>query len=176
MRKFFVFMLALLIAGGQVVLADVQIDSGMKKGTAAVKFFIGRNARQSTISADRVVIWDTTSMDGVSVKTTTTSGDKLVAGIAMDTINGVTSDVAATSDTAFGNWGRIQTWGLHQNVYTASGAELTAGRVAITSSTAGAIGDNMTETIKDLSSDGMMVGVAVETDSSNTCDIMVHAD
>lgn len=177
MKKILFIAMALFLAMGQVVcFADVQIDEGQQKGTAAVKFFIGRNARQTVISADRIVIWDSTSKDGVTVTTTTTSGDRLVAGITIDSIPGVTSDVAATSDTAFNNWGRIQTWGLHEDVYYATGTAASAGANVCSSSTAGAGTNCDITTGTTLSSDNVSAGVALAADASNAVDMMVTLD
>lgn len=183
MKKILFIALALSLAFGQVCFADVQIDEGQKKGTSAVKFFIARNARVAPISADRLVIWDSTSKDGVSVTTTTTSGDRLVAGITMDAIPGVTSDVTATSDSSFNNWGRVQTWGLHNNVlWTVAGSETAAAGTALCAGgTAGSPGNcNRNETFPTASSsmDSTSVGVALEsvTSSSTSVDMMVKLD
>ena len=173
MKKILFIALALTLALGQVVcFADVQIDEGQQKGTAAVKFFVARNARQTLISADRVVVWDSTSKDGVTVTTTTTSADKLVAGITIDDFSGVSSDEAANSDTSFGNWGRVQTWGLHEDVTTASGGAYPAGSAICSSTTAGAAASCTTST------DGTMVGISLETGTgaAGTVDMMVSVD
>lgn len=130
MKKTMSFVLALFLILGfgyfaaPSAHADVQIDEGQLKSTAAVVFFIGRYARTGNenapggthISADSVVIWDTTSADGVTIRTTTTSFDALVAGVTMDRIPGSSRDNTASEDDAYNNWGRVQTWGLHQNV------------------------------------------------------------
>lgn len=104
--------------------ADVQLDSGQSKSQAPVVFFVGRYARTGSlatagaheISDDSVVIWDTTSNDGVSVQTTTTSYDALVAGVTMDFLNGSSRDNTASEDEGYDNWARIQTWGRHASV------------------------------------------------------------
>lgn len=127
MKKYFVFFLALTLAvgGGLVVsnnaTADVQIDKGQSLSTASKIFFVGRYARTGNvgtaggfeISADSVVIWDTTSNDGVTVQTSTTSYDALVAGVTLDIIRGSSRDNTASQDESHDNWGRIQTWGRH---------------------------------------------------------------
>jgi len=181
MKKLFVFALILLLSCGQVVFADVQIDEGQKLGTAAVKFFVARNARPTAgISKDYVVVWDSTSKDGVTVTTTTTSGDKLVAGIALDDFRGVTSDAAATSNSSFNNWGRVQTWGLHNNAKYVTGAVVAAGGALCASATAGSLVDCdiVTSPVDGdkISADLTGVGVALEADSSNTVDMMVKVD
>ena len=120
MKKILFLMLALSFVFGQVGFADVQIDEGQQHGQKAVKFFIGRVTQDTYISKDRVVVWDSTSKDGVTVKTTTTSCDGLVAGVTMDNITGVSSDNAASDYIDGVNFGRIQTWGIHEDVIEAA--------------------------------------------------------
>lgn len=184
MKKILFVALALSLAIGQVCFADVQINEGQEKDDAAIKFFVARNGREGTlISKDRVVIWDATSQDGVSVTTTTTSGDKLVAGITLDQIPSSTSDNTATEDLSSAVWGRVQTWGLHQNVLTQAGTTVAAaGEAVITSSLAGAVTDTRNNGSLGIaiSADGTMVGIALESESAptanGTIDIMVKAD
>lgn len=124
MKKLLSLVLALALVGGGFAFADVQLDKGQSLSTSPKVWFVGRYARTGSeerggathISADSVVIWDTTSNDGVTINKTTTSGDALVVGVTMDRIQGSSRDTAATSDEAGGNWGRIQTWGRHANV------------------------------------------------------------
>jgi len=121
MKKLIAFLLLLLSFGIGEAKADVQIDEGQYKGTASVVFFVGRYGRTGAIataganqiSADSIVVWDTTSADGVSVQTSTTSGDPLAAGVTMDIIPGTSRDNTATLDRSNNNWGRIKVWGLH---------------------------------------------------------------
>lgn len=124
MKKILFFVMALALSGG-VSFADVQIDSGQSKATAPVKFFVARNARQATfpnvISKDSVVIWDSTSNDGVTVTTSTTSNDGLVVGITMDEIPGSSRDNTASTDEGYGNWGRVQCWGRYNEALWAAG-------------------------------------------------------
>lgn len=130
MKKYFIFALALSVLFGTgmgVSFADVQIDEGQAHGTAAVKYFIGRVASNQIVSKDRVVVFDQTSDDGVTVTMTTTSRDALVAGITMEAITGISSDSVA-SDLSRSNWGRVQTWGYHSgNVPKAVGSSQLAG-------------------------------------------------
>ena len=127
MKKFiFVLALSVLLGIGQgVSFAEIQLDSGQNKGLSGKTnvWFIARNARQdSPISADRVVIWDANSNDGISVRTSTTSYDALVVGVTMDAIPSVTSDATAANSEGFNNWGRVQIYGRHANVSFDSGA------------------------------------------------------
>ncbi len=131
MKKISIFVLALTLALGTGIVftdsakADVQLDKGQQLSTAARVFFVARNARGAAgnrdfaggtvISADSVVIWDTTSNDGVTVTITTTSHDALVAGVTIDDIPGSSRDNTAANDEGYNNWGRVQTWGRHAN-------------------------------------------------------------
>src|SRR3990167_9093985 len=140
MKKITLFILALLVSVSGVSFAGVQIDRGQTRGqTGAVStFFVARNGRVAGISADRVVIWDTTSADGVSVTTSTTSRDSLVAGVTIDAIPGVTSDSTAAANLTGGNWGRVQTYGFHSSVSFDTGAvACTAGTLVGQSNVAG---------------------------------------
>ncbi len=119
MRKFSALVLALTLVSGGISFADVQIDRGQTRGqTGAVsKFFIARNGRGGTvISADRVVVWDAISDDGVSVTTSTTSYDALAAGVTIDQIPGITSDATAANSPGGTNWGRVRVYGRHAAV------------------------------------------------------------
>lgn len=171
MKKFLFIALALTLAFGQVCFADIQIDQGQAHGTAPVKFFVGRVSGHYLISADRVVVWDSTSKDGVSVTVTTTSGDQLVAGITLDTIQGISSD-SVTTDVGRSNWGRIQTWGIQENVQLATGLADGVGAPLCASSTAGSV------SACAISADAVKVGVSLEAVSgaSGTIDMMVKAD
>lgn len=129
MKKLLSFVLALLLIGGgfsTISYADVQIGEGQSLSTAGKIWFVGRSGRTGNvglaganeISKDSVVIWDTTSNDGVSVRVTTTSSDALVAGVTMDIIKGSSTDNTAAEDENANpsNWGRVQVWGRHADV------------------------------------------------------------
>ena len=69
----------------------------------------------ATLSADALVIWSLTEDDGITITTSTTSGDSAVAGI-MATLC-LTPDVTgntAAQDVGKDNWGWLQTYGLAQ--------------------------------------------------------------
>ena len=176
MRKLFSLVLALVVMFGGVSYAELQTDKGTTRGQAGAnsQFFVARNGRVTGISADRVVIWDTTSNDGVTVTTTTTSADRLVAGVTIDAIPGVTSDNTAASGLSQNNWGRVKTYGRHANVLTAASEPSSAGQLVITSSTAGAVTGTNSDTIGKVSGDGQMVGVALEAASSTLVDVFVR--
>lgn len=182
MKKLFVFVLALSLVGG-AAFADVQIDKGQALSTASKKFFIGRYARTGAIataganalSKDMTVIWDSTSKDGVSVLTTTTSNDRLIAGVLLENIPGSSRDNTASQDENQNNWGKVQTWGLHADAFTVG--NMSAGDALCTSSTAGRI-SKCVET-GAVSADRTTVGVALEAVTSggnSTADIMVNVD
>lgn len=153
MKKIMFFILSALTLMGGVSFADVQIDEGQSKSVAPIKFMVARYARTGAvatagaheISKDSVVVWDSTSRDGVTVTTSTTSNDGLVAGVAMDLIPGSSRDNTALNDEAKNNWGRIQVWGLRQDVRWANhslqgGVQPSAGARVGTSGTAQSLG------------------------------------
>ena len=123
MKKILLLVLALTFVCVGVSFAEIQIDRGQTKDTSKSVFFVGRYARTvaiatsgNEISADRVVIWDSTSNDGVTVNYSTTSFDALVAGVSIDRIPGSSRDYTAASDLNYDNWGRIRAYGRHASV------------------------------------------------------------
>lgn len=165
-----------VVVGGSLGYADVQLDQGQSKDTAPKVFFVGRYGRTGAIatagafkiSKDMVVLWDVTSADGVSVQTTTTAGEGLVAGIAMEDIAGSSRDNTAAQDLSYGNWGRIQTWGLNSAALK-TGPSWTAGDALCTSTTAG----QLTPCNSAVSNDS--VGVAlVGASAATTGSLMVY--
>src|SRR3990167_1912611 len=160
MRKYFCLVLALVVMFGGISFADLQIDEGMTRGQAGAvsKFFVARNARVAEISADRVVIWDTTSNDGVTVTTSTTSFDNLVAGVTIDRIPGITSDATAASNVSTGNYGRVRVYGRHASVsFDGNAATCLAGsRVAAGGGVAGTA-TSLTTSV-GVSGDGSLTG------------------
>lgn len=146
------FSLSFLVLCG-VAFADQQLDQGQSKDTAPKVFFVARYARTTAlatsgnmISKDRVVVYDSTSSDGVTINYSTTSNDSLVAGVAMDNIPGSSRDTTAAQDLSYPNWGRIQTWGFYSGVSwdqstSFGGAALAAGvKVGVSAQNAGAVG------------------------------------
>ena len=133
MKKFLFLALSLFLGLGQAF-ADVDIKEGQLKSTSPIKFFVARYSRTGAIatvgghriSKDSVVIWDSTSKDGVSVITSTTSYDGLVAGVTMDEIPGTSRDNTAAEDDAYGNWGRVQCWGKRDDVRWNSDLQIAA--------------------------------------------------
>ena len=127
MKRLFSFLLALIVLFGVnqgISYAGVQVDAGQTHGQAdAVSmFFVARNGRVAGISADRVVILDANSNDGVSVTRTTLSYDRLSVGVTIDDIPGITSDETAASGLNQSNWGRVRVYGRHASVSLDSGS------------------------------------------------------
>ena len=97
----------------------------------------GGTANSATLSADSIVIWDCTSDDGVTVTTTTTSGDTSVAGIVVKAaLTPETLSNTAVQDIGKRNWTWLQTYGLSQvdmyvpdNVVPVKGAIVCSGHV-----------------------------------------------
>ena len=122
MRKLLLISFALLLGLGGTAFAS-QLDAGQAKSYSKIVFFVGRYGRTNplgtngnAISKDSVVIWDTTSDDGVTVNISTTSSDPAVAGVTIDDIPGTSRDNTAVLDESSSNWGRIQVYGRHANV------------------------------------------------------------
>lgn len=147
MKKLLIAVLLLLV--GSTSYATVQIENGANRSDNKSVFVVARFARQiafpSVISKDKIVVWDATSNDGVTVNTTTTSHDALVAGITMDEIPGSSRDNSAVRDEGYSNWGRVRVYGHHVGLVAvgdakAGGVASAAGDRFSTSSTAGSAG------------------------------------
>lgn len=76
-----------------------------------------------TLPLGSAVIWDATSRDGVTIRTTTTSADPAFAGITTGAIlskdAGITTNVS--DDNGKRNWGYIQVYGLVTNARIVAG-------------------------------------------------------
>ncbi len=121
--RFIALFLGLVFVGG-VAYAGNQPDyesyqekanATQKKGVPVRTLKLVRNGaaspNASTISVDSVVIYDTTSDDGVTVTMTTTSLDGAIAGVVASGSNIPTSDATsgttASDDAGRRNWGWI---------------------------------------------------------------------
>jgi len=94
----------------------------------------------ATLVANSIVIWDSTSKDGVTVTTTTTSYDSLVAGIIVQqALTPQTLGNTAAVDAGGRNWTWLQTYGL-ADVRVSATHPSVAGSAAGTSETAGEAG------------------------------------
>ena len=94
----------------------------------------------ATLPAESIVVWDVGNDDGVTVTTTTTSGDSTVAGII--SVAALTQDTVsntAAQDVGKDNWTWLQTYGYAQ--VRVLGRINTAGDAMGTSTTADEAGD-----------------------------------
>ena len=131
MKKIFVFLfVAILLLGGMAYAGNTDIlgqggfQSDPHRIYRLVRFMpTSGSATSITLSAEAIVIWDTTSDDGVTITTTTTSGDAAVAGVVPVAI--LTPDVcgrSAADDIGGRNWGMLQTYGLAQVTVNSAGS------------------------------------------------------
>ena len=106
--------------------------------------FSTKGPNQTSVVSGDVLVYDTVSDDGVSVRLTTTSADGAIAGIAASAISSSDSTAATTSaqDDAGGlNWGYIVVHGLANAKVTAgSGTGNAIGEAFTTSTDSGAAG------------------------------------
>lgn len=184
--KFIALISILALIGGVAFsgkgFAEEQVDAGQQRGQANSirSWFIARNARQdTTISADRVVVFDTISDDGVSVTTSTLSSDPLVVGVTMDIIPSITSNATAPNSSGTVNWGRVQIYGLHTAVSWDSGATACiAGSLvgnALTAGTASLFKPlSQDTTVAAISRDNFGFTTAACASTSKTMDIFIH--
>lgn len=154
-KKLFLFVLAISLVSGVALAADNALSKSpgagdiMNQGRLANSpgriFRVvrwqplnsGSSLIQNSLTADSIVVWDTTSDDGVTITTTLTSGDAAVAGIVPIAI--LTPDVygqTAAQDLGKRNWGWLQTYGLSEATIAATGA-VTAGSKMGTGTTYG---------------------------------------
>lgn len=100
-------------------------------------FRMVRSTNTAQIDADSIVIWDLTADDGVTIATTTISGDSAVAGILVKDCDAqATAGNTAAEDRGGVNWTWLQTYGESQVNY-AGGGNGAAGDAMGTSTTAG---------------------------------------
>ena len=130
MRKYIAILLAVLLMAGTAFAATPGRDLSPGKGDImgnvgrydfdAHKTFrlvryvpADNSAVSTTLTANSLVIWDTTSDDGVTVTTTATSANAAVAGIIVQqALTPQTLGNTATQDYAKRNWTWLQTYGL----------------------------------------------------------------
>jgi hypothetical protein len=135
MKKFLVVILALALVAGVAVISHAVNPSGPGYSGDVMGMSTGRyasdpqrtfrlvrynaGATTTSLSSGNIVVWDTTTgfptdADGVSVRTSTTTGDASVAGVLVTDI--VSRDTtggnhAASEDVGLKNWGWLQTYG-----------------------------------------------------------------
>jgi len=152
MKKFFALSLsALMLALAVPSFAGGPYDVGEIKGTPRKQGepvrtyklvrFSTRGPNIASLTSNDVVVYDTNSGDGVSVRTTTTSADASIAGIVSMTIP--SADSASTNafdDAGKRNWGFILVHGPAKAKASAGGTNgAAAGTFWITSKDSGAI-------------------------------------
>lgn len=112
------------------------------------------------IAATSIVIWDKTVDDGVTITTTTVSGDSSVAGILATTIlTQDTVDNSAVQDIGLDNWAWLQTYG-YALVDVSSANSIIAGAAMGTGTTAGLATIYMPSTDADWSTRTVSQGFA----------------
>ena len=97
------------------ILGQGKLDSQASKIFRLVRYEPASATNDSkTLTSECIVIWDTTSDDGVTVTTTVTSGDNAVAGVIVATTltpeQGAIGQTAA-QDSGKRNWTWLQTYG-----------------------------------------------------------------
>lgn len=154
MRKYLVIALTLfttMLFGGVAFAIDLPNEPGMIKrmtgtsqDTTTRVYKLVRNSsanhNQPSMSADLLVVYDTNSDDGVSVRVTTTSGDGAIAGIIVTTIptSDAVSGTSAADDAGRRNWGYMLVHGVTTvNISDGSNNGALAGERFITSNDAG---------------------------------------
>lgn len=123
------------LSPGRGEIIQMPFQSDPPKKFRMVRYIGGLTA--STLAADSIVVWDTVTDDGVTVNTTTQSGDSSVAGILVQAI--MTQDTTsntAVQDIGKDNWSWLQTYGLSQ-VDMSGTTTVLAGSAMGTSGTAG---------------------------------------
>lgn len=152
-KRLFLLTLAALLIGGQAfaatpgyeqnpgtgdILGQGKYQSDAHKIFRMVRYVPATYAGATTLAADSIVIWDLAADDGVTVTTTTTSGDSSVAGIIVtQALTPDTDGNTAAQDRGKGNWTWLQTYGLSQVDLASGASNVLAGASFGTSTTAG---------------------------------------
>ena len=119
---------------GQII--EMPFQSDPPKKFRMVRW-VGVGQAESVLAKDSIVVWDKTIDDGVTINTTTTSGDSAVAGIIVQAaLTQDTADNTAVQDIGRDNWTWLQTYGLSQ-VDLSSTSGVGAGAAMGTGPTAG---------------------------------------
>ena len=205
MRKYFVIALTLLttmLFGGVSFAYDYPVEPGIVKrvngtsqDTTVRVYKLVRNSsahhNQSGMSADLLVVYDTNSDDGVSVRTTTTSCDGAIAGIIVTSIptSDAISGTSAADDAGRRNWGYMLVHGKTQ-VLASDGSTNghSIGDRFVTSSDAGGactfatsvytVGSSSSADMNKAGSSGgfFLDAAAGTTAGSNTYEVMVELE
>jgi hypothetical protein len=181
MKKIIMISLAILLCGSMAfaatppgkgdIMGQANFPSDPGKIFRLVRFVPASGSINSTtLSAESIVIWDTTSADGVTVTTTTTSSDARIAGIVVNDIltpeNGALGNTAV-QDLGKRNWGYIQTYGYAKAMFNSLGASV-VGTSFGTSATASQSGSDSTA--------GTIAGVSLETTTSGETKVFLRVD
>lgn len=117
-KKLFLFIAVLLMGGlafsGLAFAGSTEIfgQGGYQSDPHRI-YRLVHNPNTTAISAESIVIWDLTADNGVSVNTTTLSGDSAVAGILAEILPAQVTDAnTAAKDIGKANWALMQTYGF----------------------------------------------------------------
>ena len=157
MKKTLLITLVVLLIAGQAFAQGV--DAGFRRGPGVgfipgqgkypqdpdktfrlVRYCCPEALSYNTLSASSIVIWSLLSDDGITVTTTTTSGETAVAGvIVMDVSPDVKlrDAVTVTRDVGNHNWTWLQTYGKAMVQWQGNGAASLAGEAFGTSTDPG---------------------------------------
>jgi hypothetical protein len=192
MKKLLVISLALILSVGMCygatnarnvspgignIMGNGQFDSDPGKIFRLVRYnggsSIGANA--IALSVGSIVIWDTTTGDGVTVTTTTTSGDIRVAGLVVGSAlltqeNGTYSNLVS-ADMGRRNWGFIQTYGKSLALWQTygGGTSITGGTNHFGTSTQAGAANSFTQsaTVNGIAGFTMIATPSAQADSSS---------
>ena len=187
MRKVLFISLAILLVAGVAFAYPVQSPGHGDKlgqgGLASDPHKIFRLVRyvgatndisELTLTADSVVVWDCISDDGITVTTSTTSGDNAVAGIVPIAI--LTPE--ALGNTAFQdigkrNWGWLQTYGLSSVAKFNDSAVGSAGASFGVGNQKGLAGLSQSESAAGLATAGASAGFIYDAVTASATDVEV---
>jgi len=149
MRKLFLITLVILLTGGLAfaqpgyrqdpgvgdILGQGKLQSDPHRIFRMVRY---PQATGAALVAESIVVWDVTNDDGVTVTTTTTSGDSAVAGIIKtQALTQDTTGNTAVQDRGKDNWTWLQTYGFAEVRVDGSHGVAEAGAAMGTCATAG---------------------------------------
>ena len=181
MRKLSIFILAILLlsgiayAGSTEILGQGGFQSDPHRIYRMVRFVPASGSVTSiTLSAEAIVIWDTTSDDGVTITTSTTTGDAAVAGVvpvAILTPEYGSLGASAANEIGRRNWGFVQTYGYAKVTMNSAGAAVvnTAIGTSAAATQAGQFGTGTT-------ANGRSVGFALDSASGASVEVFLVND
>jgi len=153
MRKLFLSLGIVLLMAGQAIaatpgyrqdpgagdiLGQKKLQSDTHKIIRMVRYVPPTYAGASTLAANSIVTWSLSDDDGVTVTTSTTSGDSAVAGIIIaQALTPDTDGNTAAQDRGKGNWTWLQTYGLTTVNLASGSSDAVAGAAFGAGTTAG---------------------------------------